>query len=107
MLRLVERFFGEGQLHDPLAPGAPLAVGYELEVYRDWQVRAGDWIAGEWVIEGHVLAAPDALERLAGRGDTFALHMHDGRRLDVFVLDGAGRVVNVEGTTFEASAPDR
>jgi hypothetical protein len=106
MLRLVERLFGEGQLCDPRAPEAPLTVAYELEVYRDWQVREGDWIAGEWVIEGHLLAAPDALEPLAGRGEPFALHMHDGRRLDVFVLDGAGRLVNVEGTTFVASAPD-
>lgn len=107
MLRLVERLFGEGQLRDPHVPGAALAVAYELEVYRDWQVRGGDWIPGEWVIEGHLLAAPDALESLAGRGDTFALHMDDGRRLDVFVLDAAGRLVNVEGTTFVPAAPER
>jgi hypothetical protein len=105
MLRLVERLVGEGQLRDPQAPDA-LAVAYELEVYRDWQVREGDWIPGEWIIEGHLLAAADTLEPLAGRGAPFALHMHDGRVLEVFVLDGAGRLVNVEGTTFVASAPD-
>ena len=67
MLRLVERLIGEGHLHDPKAPGAPLSTAYELDVYRDWQVEAGAMVAGEWVIEGHLLAPPDALAALAGR----------------------------------------
>lgn len=100
MLRLVERLFGEGHLHDPRAPDAPLAVAYELDVYRDWQVHGATMTAGEWVVEGHMLAAPEALDALAGRGDTFRLAMDDGRQLEVFVLDGQGRLVNVEGTTF-------
>ena len=105
MLRLVERLIGEGHLHDPKAPGAPLPTAYELDVYRDWQVEAGVMVAGEWVIEGHLLAPPDALAALAGRAGTFTLHMDDGRRLEVFVLDGEGRLVNVEGTTFIVPAP--
>lgn len=100
MLRLVERLFGEGRLHDRKTPDAPLSVAYELDVYRDWAVTGGEMAPGEWVIEGHLLGAPDALEALAGRGDQFALHLDDGRQLEVFVLDGAGRIVNVEGTTF-------
>jgi hypothetical protein len=30
--------------------------------------------------------------------------MDDGRTLAVFVLDGQGRIVNVEGTTFTAAS---
>lgn len=105
MLRLVERLFGEGHLHDAKA-AASLAVAYELDVYRDWQVRDATMAPGEWVIEGHVMAAAEALDALAGRGDTFRLAMDDGRHLDVFVLDGQGRIVNVEGTTF-SDAPSR
>lgn len=106
MLRLVERLFGEGYLHDPRAPGAPLPVAYELEVYRDWVVHGATMEPGEWVVEGHMLAAPAALDALAGRGDRFLLAMDDGRHLEVFILDGQGRLVNVEGTTF-MDAPDR
>jgi hypothetical protein len=100
MLRLVERLVGEGHLDDSQAPAAPLATAYELEVYRDWEIVSGSMIPGQWVIEGHLLAPPDALAALAGRGGTFTLRMDDGRCLEVFVLDGEGRLVNVEGTTF-------
>lgn len=100
MLRLVERLFGEGRLHDRKMPQTPLAVACELEVYRDWQVSGAEMTPGEWVIEGNLLAPPDALAALAGRGDPFDLHLDDGRHLEVFVLDGIGRIVNVEGTTF-------
>ena len=106
MMRLVERLFGEGQLRDPRSDGMPLAVAYEMDVYRDWLVTGETMTPGEWVIEGHVLGAPDALAALAGLGTEFELSMDDGRTLVVFVLDGQGRIVNVEGTTFTA-APDR
>ena len=102
MLRLVERLIGEGHLVDPSAAEAPLPTAYELDIYRDWTIDAGAMVAGEWVIEGHLIAAPDALAALAGRGNTFVLRMDDGRRLEVFVLDGDGKLVNVEGTTFMA-----
>ena len=105
MLRLVERLVGEGHLDDPSAPGAPLSTAYELEIYRDWRVEGATMVAGEWVIEGHLIAPPDALAALAARGDTFTLRMDDGRRLEVFVLDDAGRIVNVEGTTFNDAPP--
>ena len=105
MLRLVERRFGEGHLQDANPSSAPLAVAYELDVYRDWQVQGTDLTPGEWVIEGRLLASPESLEALAGRGDPFVLHMDDGRNLQVFVLDGEGRLVNVEGTTFSDPAP--
>jgi hypothetical protein len=102
MLRLVERLFGEGHLQDPQAPETPLAAAYELEVYRDWQLQDGALTPGEWIVEGHLLAAPERLAALAGRGGTFTLHMDDARRLEVFVLDGQGKIVNVEGSTFVA-----
>jgi hypothetical protein len=102
MLRLVERLIGEGRLEDPDAPGTPLSTAYELDVYRDWAIDGGTMVAGEWVIEGHLIAAPDALAALVGRGNTFMLRMDDGRRLEVFVLDAEGRLVNVEGMTFIA-----
>lgn len=100
MLRLVERLVGEGHLDDPQSSAAPLATAYELEIYRDWQIESGNMVPGQWVIEGHLLAPSDALAALAGRGGTFMLRLDDGRRLEVFVLDGEGRLVNVEGTTF-------
>ena len=106
MLRLVERLFGEGHLHDSRAGAAPLAVACELEVYRDWQVTGSEFSPGPWVIEGHLMAPAEALARLAGRGDPFRLRMLDGRQLDVFVIDGDGRIVNVEGSGF-TDAPDR
>ncbi len=102
----MERLFGEGSLHDRRAPGTPIAVAYELEVYRDWDVAGLELTPGAWVIEGHLLAAPDTLTSLAGRGDSFGLRMDDGRQLDVFVLDGDGRIVNVEGTGF-SETPSR
>lgn len=105
MLRLVERLFGEGRLHDRRTPDRPLTVAYELDVYRDWLVEGSEMTPGEWVIEGHLLAAPEALAALAGRGDPFDLHLDDGRRLEVFTLDGSGRIVNVEGTTFMGPVP--
>ena len=105
MLRLVERLFGEGRLHDPQAPETPLAAAYELEVYRDWQVIEGALTPGEWIVEGHLLAAPERLAALEGRGGTFTLYMDDARRLEVFVLDGEGKIVNVEGTTFITDPP--
>lgn len=104
MLRLVERLFGEGRLHDRKTPDTPLVVAYELDVYRDWHVAGGEMTPGEWVIEGNLLAPADALASLAGRGDPFDLHLDDGRHLEVFTLDGSGRIVNVEGTTFTPPA---
>ena len=101
----MERLFGEGRLHDRKTPAPALAVAYELEVYRDWQIDGTEMTPGEWVIEGHLLAAPEALAGLAGRGDPFDLRLDDGRRLEVFVLDGDGRIVNVEGTTFTSGEP--
>lgn len=101
MLRLVDRVLGEGRLVRPGDPGAArLHVGYELEVYRDWIVDAGDMTPGEWVIEGHLLAAPGLLEPLAAQPGPFLLELGDARRLEVFVLDPHGKVVNVEGTSF-------
>lgn len=105
MLRLVERLIGEGRLQHLQTPSAPLATAYELEVYRDWQVEGDTMTPGEWVIEGHLLARPDALAALAGRAGTFMLHMDDGRHLEVLVTDDTGRVVNVEGTTFMTPPP--
>lgn len=96
----MERLFGEGRLHDRKTPETPLTVGYELEVYRDWQVSGSEMTPGEWVIEGTLLADAQALAALTGRGDPFDLQMDDGRGLQVFTLDGTGRIVNVEGTTF-------
>ena len=101
----MERLFGEGQLHDVRAPGAPTGVAFELDVYRDWHADGGDLRPGEWVIEGHLLAPPDVLGAWAGRGDPFTLALDDGRQLQVFLLDGEGRMVNVEGTTFVIPPP--
>lgn len=96
----MERLVGEGHLYDAREPGESQRVACEIDVYRDWQLASGTLQPGEWVIEGHLLASPDVLEPLAGRGDPFRLVLDDGRVLEVFVLDGQGRIVNVEGTTF-------
>ncbi|MBA2356336.1 MAG: hypothetical protein ACR2LU_13400 [Luteitalea sp.] len=99
MLRLVDRVFGEGALHDRDDP-APLRVGYELDVYREWAVHGSEMTPGDWVIEGHLIAPADRLAALAGHATPFRLAMDDGRHLEVFVLDPHGTVVNVEGTAF-------
>ncbi len=101
----MERLFGEGHLHDTKTPDAPLPVAYELDVYRDWDVAGLELTPGAWVIEGHLLATPEALAPLAGRSDPFLLRMHDGRQLEVFAVDGEGRIVNVEGTGFSDAPP--
>ena len=106
MLRLVERRFGEGRL-DTTHAGSLTGVGYELDVYRDWVVRGSTLEPGEWVIEGHLLAAPDALAALNGVPGPYLLHLDDDSALQVFVLDGTGRIVNVEGTTFVSDPPGR
>jgi hypothetical protein len=31
--------------------------------------------------------------------------MDDGRQIQVFIIDGEGRVVNVEGTSFTTTVP--
>lgn len=104
MLRLVERVFGEGRLQAADAGEAPLTVGYELDVYRDWSVADGVLRPGEWVVDGHLLGPPGMLASLAGRGAPFDLRLDDTRRLQVFVLDAEGHVVNVEGTTITECA---
>jgi len=99
MLRLVERVFGEGSLHDR-DDAVALRVGFELTVYRDWAVQGSDMAPGEWVIEGHLIGPADRLAALTGHPTPLTLAMDDGRHLDVFVLDPHGSVVNVEGTRF-------
>ena len=62
MLRVVERVFGEGELQGQT--NGPLKAGYQLAVYRDWRDQDGTLTAGDFVVEGHVLASPDELRPL-------------------------------------------
>jgi hypothetical protein len=97
VLRVVERLFGEGDL---VRGGRPvLRAGYQLAVYREWQDRDGALTPGAFVVDGHVMAAPDALGPLLFSTDPLTLHLEDGRQLDLFVVseDGAVSGADAEG----------
>jgi hypothetical protein len=96
MLRVVERVFGEGKLETP-AGAADLRAGYQLAVYRDWQDKDGALTAGDFVIEGHVLASPDELRPLLFTADPLLLRLDDGRRVRVYVVSEEGAVSGADG----------
>lgn len=90
MLRVVERVFGEGELHGQ--PNLSLKAGYQLAVYRDWRDKDGTLTAGDFVVEGHVLASPDDLRSLLFTADPLTLHLDDGRHVRVYVVSEEGAV---------------
>jgi hypothetical protein len=94
MLRVVERLFGEGEL----TGGADaLRAGYQLAVYRNWEDKGGALTAGDFVVEGHVMAPPDALRPLLFTAEPLTLSLEDGRTLRVYVVSEEGAVSGADG----------
>jgi hypothetical protein len=94
MLRVVERVLGEGDLHRE--GSVPLRAGYELTVYQNWFDRDGTLTPGAFELEGHLLAGADALEGLLGTASPATLHLDDGRRADLYVLNRDGAITSAD-----------
>ncbi len=100
MLRIVERLFGEGQV---LCGGTPVgAGGYSVSVYRDWQPAGREMVAGDFVIEGHLMLPPHDLERLLGAAN-LVLRLDDGRWLDFHLVGLDGAIANVDGRPLQVT----
>jgi hypothetical protein len=95
VLRVVERLFGEGVLQ---GADGPLKTGYQLVVYRDWRDQDGTLTAGDFVVEGHVMAPPDELRPLMFSADPPTLRLDDGRELRVHVVSEEGAVSGADKT---------
>ena len=99
MLRVVERVFGEGALSGGAHAGLP--TGYQLTVYRTWEDKSGALTAGDFVIEGHVMASPDDLRPLLFTAEPLILTLDDGRRVRVYVVSEEGAVSGADGEGLE------
>jgi hypothetical protein len=94
MLRLVERILGEGDLH---RDGAVVCrAGYELSLYRHWNHAGGVMTPGHYEVEGHLIAPPDQLEAALGTAAPSTLHLDDGRRFDLYVLNPDGAITRAD-----------
>lgn len=100
MLRLVERVLGEGDVY---RDGARLLrAGYELALYRNWNVQDGALVPGQFEVEGHLMAAPADLEALLGTASPLTLAMDDGRKVDLYLLNPEGTVTPADERGFYA-----
>ena len=98
MLRLIERVLGEG---DVVRDGvAMVRVGYELALYQEWTPRDGHLVPGHFEVEGHVMAPTDVVESLLGTQSPLTLHLDDGRRVDLYVLNPEGAVTPADERGF-------
>jgi hypothetical protein len=98
MLRLAERVMGEGEL---FRAGAALrTVPYELSCYREYAVEGSDLTSLGDLIEGHLHASPDDLEPLVGTSHVLTLHLDDGRRCDLYVVNTDGVVTSADRRGF-------
>ena len=98
MLRLVERVLGEG---DVFREGARLLrVGSELALYRHWNVLGGTLVPAQFEFEGHLMAAPSALEGLLGTASPLTLALDDGRKVDLLLLNPEGAVTPADERGF-------
>lgn len=94
MLRVVERIMGEGPVE---RNGRELfRAGYELTVYRDWTSRDGTLSPGHFEIEGHLMASAEQLEGALGVESPLTLHLDDGRRFDLYVVNTEGTVTSAD-----------
>jgi hypothetical protein len=94
MLRVVERVLGEGDL---VREGQlVLRAGYELTLYQHWSEKDGTLQPGHYEVEGHLLASSDALERALGTAAPLTLHLDDGRRFDLFVINTEGTITGAD-----------
>jgi len=94
MLRLVERVMGEGDLHR--SGEKVLRAGYELARYAQFDVAGSELTPRGEVVDGHLHAAPGALEPLLGTSQPLTLHLDDGRRVDLYVLNAEGALTGAD-----------
>jgi len=95
MLRVVERTMGEGDL---VRRGETvLRAGYELTLYRHWDSHDGVLVPGHYEVEGILVAVPEALERALGVAAPLTLHLDDGRRCDLYVVNTEGVITSADG----------
>ncbi len=101
MLRIVERLFGEGEI---LRAGVPAGTtGYSVAVYREWRTDGIEMVAGDFVIEGHVMLPPQQVEALLGASQ-LTLRLDDGRWLDFFLVGLDGAIANIDGRPLREAA---
>lgn len=98
MLRLAERVMGEGDLYR--AGARVLRAGYELARYRQFVLSGGELLPRGELVEGHLHAAPAQLEALLGTSHPLTLHLDDGRRCDVYILNPDGVVTSADERGF-------
>lgn len=101
MLRVVERLSGEGQLWR--GDEHVLDAGYQLAVYREWKDAAGELVAEGYVIDGHLLVAPDQLESLVFTATPLVLRLDDGRRVAIYVVSDAGAIAGADDRGIEGA----
>lgn len=105
MLRLIERVLGEGDLYREGT--RVLRAGYELALYQHWTPAAeGRLVPGHYEVEGHLLATTEALDALLGTTSPLTLHLDDGRRVDLFVVNTDGAVTPADERGFYRAGPD-
>lgn len=98
MLRLTERTMGEGDLYR--LGELVIRAGYELARYHEFDVKDGDLVARGELVEGHLHAAAHVLEPLLGTAAPLTLHLDDGRRFDLYVLNADGVITSADRRGF-------
>lgn len=98
MLRVVERTLGEGVVHRDGSPRA--RVGYELTLYRKWVDEGGTLVPRHFEVEGHFMAAPGTLDPLMGTASPLTVHLDDGRRVDLYLVNADGVVTSADERGF-------
>lgn len=95
MLRVVERVLGEGEVYRD--GRFLLRAGYELTVYRHWNDAEGTLVAGDYEVEGYLIASADLLQAALGTASPATLHLDDGRKFDLYVLNAGGTITGADG----------
>ncbi|HEY8551183.1 MAG TPA: hypothetical protein VIL35_14595 [Vicinamibacterales bacterium] len=102
MLRVVERMFGEGQLwHEGIHV---LDAGYQMSLYREWRDEAGTLTPGGFVIDGHVMAPPEALSSLLFTTTPLTLRLEDGRQAQIYIVSEDGSIASADDRGVEERA---
>jgi hypothetical protein len=98
MLRLAERVMGEGRL---TRDGATVGrAAYELSRYHEVAVEESGLRARGDIVEGHLHLSPEELEPLVGTAAPLTLHLDDGRRANVYVVNTDGVIASADARGF-------
>jgi hypothetical protein len=77
-----------------------LRAGYELALYQNWEVHDGALVPAQFEVDGHLMAPGPQLESLLGTASPLTLALDDGRRVDLYVLNGEGAVTPADERGF-------